>query len=184
MARKSFQELAAELPVSFPDNNTELITPAILRGYLDLFLQAIRPSYAVLNRETPNSQTLGVTDVPLIFENATLTDVPDYTAVAATGTITRLERGTTRHTFTSTVEGAVNRLVTVVLYRNGLATPWRISASLQGAGKPVDVSLTAILYTSVAATFQWRVLADTAGTAVTFSNLDALAETVPVNAYT
>lgn len=44
MARKSFQELAADLPVAFPDNNTELITPAILRGYLDSFLQAIRPS--------------------------------------------------------------------------------------------------------------------------------------------
>jgi hypothetical protein len=183
MARKSFVELSNELLTSFPDNITGVITPAILRSYFNDFLQAIRPSYGGLSREAPNVQTLGVADAPLSFETGFVSDVPDYTTIAGTGTITRLEAGTTRLTFTTTMEGTVGRVVTVTLYRNGVATPWRVSGTLQGAGKPVDVVLVAILYLGSQATYQYQVKADTASTATTFSNVDALAETVPVNAY-
>jgi hypothetical protein len=183
MPRKSFVQLQADLTTSFPDNITGLITPAILRTYINNFLEAIRPAYGLLTRDTPNVQNLGTTDTPLVFESGSVSDVPDYTTTPATGTINRLAAGTTRLTFTTTIEGAVGRVVTASLYKNGAVTPWRVSGTLQGAGKPVDIVLVALQYDGAAAAYQMQVKADTAGTSTTFSNVDVIAETVPVNAY-
>jgi len=183
MPRKSFVELANELVVDFPDNVTGAITPAILRTYFNNFLDAIRPAYGIISRETPAVQVLGVADVPLIFEVGSVSTVPDYTVTPASGTVTRLAAGTTRLTFTTTIDTAVGRIITVTLYKNGVATPWRISATGGGAGKPVDIALNALQYDAGAAVYQWQVRADAASTNTTFSNVDCIAETVPVNAY-
>jgi len=183
MPRKSFVELTNELLTSFPDNTTGLITPAGLRAYLTNFLDAIRPAYGIISRETANVQSLGLLDTPLIFEVGSVSTVPDYTVTPASGTVTRLAAGTTRLTFTSTIDAAVGRIITVTLYKNGVATPWRISATAGGAGKPVDIALNALQYDAGAAVYQWQVRADAASTNTTFSNVDCIAETVPVNAY-
>lgn len=183
MARKSFVQLQADLATAFPDNITGLITPTILRTYLNSFLEAIRPAYGLLSRTTPNAQTLQLTDTPVVFETGYVSDVPDFTATPATGTISRLEAGSTSVNFNCSAEGTAGRIVTVTLYKNGVATSWRGSATLGGAGKPVEIAFAALSYEGAAAAYQLQAKCDTAGTSVTFSSMDVLTQTVPVNAY-
>src|SRR5574343_161661 len=183
MARKSFVQLQADLLTAFPDNITGLITPEILRTYFNNFLEAIRPAYGLLSRPNPTAQILNTSDAPVVFDVGYVSDVPDYTVAQATGTVTRLEAGTTRITLNATIEAANGRLISLTLYKNGVATAWRASVTAQGAGKPVDMSIVALAYEGAQAIYQLQAKADTAGTSVTFSNMDMLAETVPVNAY-
>jgi hypothetical protein len=183
MARKSFVQLQADLLTAFPDNITGLITPAILRNYLNNFLEAIRPAYGLLSRTTPNAQTLQLADAPIVFETGYVSDVPDFTTTPATGTATRLAAGSTSVNFNCSAEGTAGRIVTVTFYKNGVATSWRGSGTLGGAGKPVEIAFTALVYEGAAAAYQLQAKCDTAGTLVTFSSMDALAQTVPVNAY-
>ena len=154
-----------------------------MRDYFVAFLHAIRPAYTLLTRTTPNAQTLQLTDTPVVFESSYVSDVPDYSATAATGSVIRLEAGSTGITFNCSVEGALGRIVTVTLYKNGVATSWRGSTTLQGAGKPVEITFTSLSYEGSAATYQLQAKCDTAGTSVTFSSMDVLAQTTPVNAY-
>lgn len=183
MARKSFVELQADLLTSFPDNITGAITPLVLRTYFNNFLEAIRPAYGLISRPTPTSQTLGTIDAPLVFDTGYVSDVPDFSTTPAAGTVTRLEAGTTRLTFNATVEAGNGRLINFTVYRAGVALPWKASVTAQGAGKPVDVSIAALSYLGSVAAYQIQARADTAGTVCTFSNMDLLCETVPVNAY-
>ena len=68
------------------------------------------------------------------------------------------------------VEMAANRELTATLYKNGVATVWRAKVSGSGVGRPAILSLEAIDYSDVAATYELRVQADAAGTPVTYSN--------------
>jgi hypothetical protein len=183
MARKSFVQLEADLLTSFPDNITGLITPQVVRNYFVELLHALRPAYALLSRTTPNIQTLQITDAPVVFETGYVSDVPDFSATPATGVFNRLEAGTTTATFNCSVEGTSGRIVTVTLYKGGVATSWRGSATLQGAGKPVEIAFSSLSYDGSGVAYQLQAKCDTAGTAVTFSSMDVLAQVVPVNAY-
>lgn len=183
MARKSIVQLQADLLSSFPDNVSGAITPLVLRTYLNNFLEAIRPAYAGLSRPGPTVQTIGTTWVPVVFDTGFVSDVPDYTVTAGTGAIARLAAGTTRLTVNGTLEAANGRLISFALYKNGVITAWRSSVSTLGAGKPVDFTISALNYDGSAATYQLQAIADVAGVAVTFSNTEVLAESVPVNTY-
>jgi hypothetical protein len=183
MARKSFVELSNDLLTSFPDNIAGAITPLVLRTYFQNFLDAIRPAYGLISRTAPVVQTFGLTDAPVVFDTGVVSGVPDYTVTQATGTITRLAAGSTRLTFSASAEGANGRLVSFTLYKNGTPTSWRTSATLQGAGKPVDTTLVAAIYEGSQAIYQLQAKTDVASTGVTLSNMDMLAETVPVNSY-
>ena len=183
MPRSSFQQLSAELLVDFPDNTTGLITPAIIRAYFNKIFEAIRPAYGLLTRTTPNAQSLGLAYVPVVFETGFVSDVPDFTTTPATGTFVRLAAGTDRITITAGLDGPLGRLVTVALFKNGVLTQWRSTATLSGAGKPVDIGFSALVYEAASASFQIQAICDTAGTSVNFTNLAVLAEVVPVNVY-
>jgi hypothetical protein len=183
MARKSFVQLSADLLTSFPDNINGAITPLVLRTYIQNFLNAIRPAYGLLSRPNATAQTLGTADAAIIFDTGYASDVPDYTTNAPAGTLVRLEAGSTRLTINATIETANGRLITLTLYKNGVATPWRSSVIGQGTGKPIDMTIVALTYEGAQATYQLQGKADAAATSVTFSNMDMLAETVPVNAY-
>lgn len=183
MARKSFVELSAELLVDFPDQNTKAITPAILRGFFNALFEAIRPSYGYIDL-TSWAVSLGLSDIPMVFQAGFVSDVPDYTTVPGTGTVTRVAGGTTRLTFNADVEGPTGRVITFTLYINGVATLWRTSVVAQGNGKPISVSLPIIYYLNAPATFQMQAKADQSTTAVTITEAILVAETVPVNNYT
>ena len=183
MARKSFVQLQQDLLTAFPDNITGLITPAILRGFLDSFLQAIRPAYGLVSRPNATAQVVTSTDAPLVFDSGYVSDVPDFVATPATGTLQRVDAGTTRMTLNATMEGANGRLVSMTLYKNGVPTAWKASVTLAGAGKPVDVSMYSLTYDGAPAAYQMRVKCDTASESISFSNMDFFAESIPVNAY-
>lgn len=182
MSRKSFVQLSADLLTSFPDNISGAITPLVLRTYIQAFLDAIRPAYGYLDL-TSWSISLGLTDIPIVFATGVVSDVPDYTITPGTGTIIRLEAGTTRLTFNADVEAPTGRVITFTLYVNGASTLWRTSVVAQGTGKPISVSLPILTYHGAQATFQLQVKADQTTTATVITEAILIAETVPVNAY-
>lgn len=183
MPRKSMVQLQADLITSFPDNTTGIITPLMLRTYLNNVIEAIRPAYATITRTTPNIQTIGATPVALISEAGAVSDVPDFTATAGTTLIDRLASGTTRFSFNASFECAAGRRVSALLYKNGSATLWASASTGNGAGDPANLEFTGLDYDGGSADYQIQVSCDTAGTAVTFYDAVFLCESVPVNSY-
>lgn len=183
MARKSMAELRAQAIASLPDNVVEEITPADVRNMILDFINAIAPAYGVLRRSTPNVQTLGLTDSLVIFDVAQDSDPSQTTSAVPASTIARAERGTSTINFTMDVEAPVNRFITFTLYKNGAATPWRITCNGGGAGNPVSVALTAVDYADPAATYDVRATAEVAGVSTTLNNGAFILSVDPVNSY-
>jgi hypothetical protein len=183
MARKSLNQMLADLLVAFPDNNTKLITPTILRTYLDDLIKALRPSYAILRRDTAVAQAVTVTPIPLVFTTSDLAAaLGEYTANAAVGDITRLDAGTVNFNFTADISSSSNstRLLTFTLYKNGVATPFRQSQQFTVAGEVISLSFTAIQFNNAAASYVMRVESSVNET-FTFSNMGFVAQTIPAN---
>lgn len=183
MARKSVVQLQADLSTSFPDNTTGLITPAVVRTYLNNFLEAIRPAYGLVSRTAPNTQTIGTTDVVLVGQTASVSDVPDYVATAATCLLDRLEAGMTRITFNTSFECQAGRKVTATLYKNGSPTVWASAATGAGTGDPAVLSFSALSYDGGSADYQIQIKADATGTNVNIYDMLFIAESVLVNVY-
>lgn len=184
MPRKSIVELTAQAAASFPDNVTGLITPAALRSMFEDFLNAIRPAYGICQKTAPQTVNLGLTPVAIAYTTATSSDINQLTASAATGAISRYERGTSTINFTMDVECQTNRFITATLYKDGVATTWRITVNGAGTGNPVGMALTAIDYADPAATYEVRMSAETAGTSTILSNGALVLAIDPVNSYT
>jgi hypothetical protein len=185
MARKSFQELLAELTTFFPDNNTKQITAADVRNYFTEFLQAIIPAYAVLERRTGVAQAVTTVDAPLVFTAAdTAKANGEMTANAAIGQVSRVDKGTTRFTFTADLLEATNntRTLTFTLYRGAVPTVWAQSVTLTSNALVESVSFDAITTDPTATDYSIRVRSS-ANETVTFSNMVLVAEVVPVQAY-
>jgi hypothetical protein len=187
MARKSFAELLAGLAAVFPDNSTGLITPAILRGYFTDFLNAIIPAYAILERRVGVAQNItpANTDIPLVFTSADLLKANgEMTANAGAGEIGRVDKGTTRFTFTADLLEASNatRTLTFTLYRDGAPTVWSQSVTLTSNAQTESITFTMITTAPAAASYTMQVKSS-AIELVTFSNMVLVAEVVPVQAY-
>jgi hypothetical protein len=186
MARKSLQEVIAEAATVFADNNVGAITPLLLRTWIGDLIGAIRPAYCYLSRLGPTSQTPPASPAvaPLVFDSGALSPVVDYSFTAATGTIVRSEKGTTRFTFTADISPTANanNLLTFTLFKNGVATPWKQSVMLTATGVTESVTLSAIEYLNGIATYQMQISAS-AAVAMNFSNMTFVAETVPVWEY-
>ena len=145
-AQESIVELTAQAAASFPDNTTGAITPALLRAMIEDFLHAIAPAYGICQKTAPQTVSLGLTPVAFAYDSASSSDINQLTASAATGRISRAERGTSTINFTMDIECASNRFITATLFKNGVATPWRITVNGAGNGNPVGMALTAIDY--------------------------------------
>ena len=184
MPRKSIVELTAQAAASFPDNTTGAITPALLRTMFEDFLKAIAPAYGICQKTAPQTINLGLTPVAIAYTTAQSSDINQLTASAATGKISRLERGTSTINFTMDIECAANRFITATLFKNGVATLWRITTNGAGSGNPVGMALTAIDYADPAAEYEVRLSAETAGVSTVISNGAFLISVDPVNNYT
>lgn len=184
MPRKSMVELEAEATTNLPDNTSGAISAADVRQMFLDFINAIRPAYGVLQKTAPQTVNLGTTDVSFVYTTATSSDINQLTASAATGKISRTERGTSSINFTMDIECATNRFITFTLYKNGAATPWRMTVNGAGTGKPTAVSMTAIDYADPAAEYEVRAMADTAATSTILSNGSLILGVDPVNSYT
>ena len=180
MTRKTMVELLAEINALFPDNAAGEITPADLRQFCTDFVESVSPAYAVLAQLTNNVRSLTTAPALLPWGEVYAVQNPEWTADAANGWV---QRDGTIHTSRLTLnidcEGAANRLVTATLYKNDVPTPFRATALLQGAGKPVTLTMATINYSDVTAKYQIYVQADSA-TSVTFFNGTFIGENVPV----
>lgn len=183
MPRKSITELTAQALAAFPDNVTGLITPAALRTFCEDFLNAIRPAYGVLQKTTAQTVNLGTTPAAVQYTTATDSDINQTNSSPATGTITRLERGTSTINFTMDIEAAANRFITATLYKSGVATAWRTTMNGAGTGNPVGMALTAVDYADPAAEYEVRLSAEAAGTSTVISNGAFIVSVDPVNSY-
>ena len=151
MPRKSIVELEAQAIATLEDNNTNNISPAEVRAMFLEFLNAIRPAYGVLRQDSVAAQVYGLTPVKVAWNNASDSDPLQTTSSAGNGRITRAEKGTSVINFTMDFESTNGRFITFTIYKNGLATPWRITANGAGAGNPVGVALTMLDYADPAA---------------------------------
>jgi hypothetical protein len=185
MARKSFQELLAELSVDFPDNTTGLITPAKVRTYFTNLLNATIPAYAILDRRTGATQAITTTDAPLVFTSADIAKANgEMTADAAVGRISRIDKGTTRFDFTADLLEATNatRTLTFTLYRGAVPTVWAQSVTLTSNAQTESLTFSLIVTDPSATDYSMRVRSS-ANETVTFSNMALVASVQPVQAY-
>jgi hypothetical protein len=144
MARKSIVELIAEANANFPDNTTGLITPAKLRTFVVDFLNAVSPAYGYLQLVGPASQTFNLASSLMVFTTATDSDPSQTTSAVPASTVTRAEVGVATIVFTTNVACATNRFIKFTLFKNGVATPWSVTATGGGAANPVAVSMSAV----------------------------------------
>ena len=184
MARKSINELIAQATADFPDNVTGLITPAKLRQFCIDFLNAIAPAYGYLTLAGPTSQTFGLTPALMVFSAAYDSDPSQTTSSVPASTVARSERGTATINFTADIEAANGRFITFTLFKDGVATTWRVTGNGGGVGNPVAVALTAIDYADPAAVYDIRATAEVAATNVTLSNAGFIISIDPVRSFT
>jgi hypothetical protein len=185
MARKSMVELLSQLTVDFPDNAIGAITPAILRGYYTDFINAVRPAYALLERQLGVAQAVTTVDAPLVFTSADITSANgEMTATAVSGQIGRVDKGTTRFTFTADLLQGTNsaRTITFTLYEAGVPTIWAQSIVLSSNTQIESLTFTALVYEATAVNYSMQVKSSVNET-ITFSNMALIAEIVPVNSY-
>jgi len=183
-ARKSIVELEAQADATIEDNTTGAISPADVRAMFKDFLNAIRPAYGVIKQTGNPTQNLGLTPTKMLWNNASDSDINQTISSAANGSITRTERGTSTINVTLDVECASGRFITATLYKNGVATPWRITTVGAGNGNPVGMAMTAVDYADPEAYYEIFLSAEANNTATIVSNASMILSVDPVNSYT
>lgn len=183
MPRKSITDLTAQATADFADNNAGLITPALLRNFCNDFLNAIRPAYGILQKTTPQTVSLGTVPSGIQYTVQNDSDPNQTNSSPATGTITRTERGTSTINFTMDIECATNRFITATLFKNGVATAWRVTTNGAGAGNPVGMAMTAVDYADPPAEYEVRLTAEADAVSTTISNGAFIVSVDAVNSY-
>jgi hypothetical protein len=85
--------------------------------------------------------------------------------------------------FDMALEAPVGRFITFTLFKNGVATPWRVTGNGAGTGNPVAVSMTALDYADPAAYYEIFATAEVANTNTRVSNGGVILSVLPVNIY-
>lgn len=183
MARKSIVELEAQADATIEDNIAGAISPADVRAMFKDFLNAIRPAYGILQQTGNPTQNLGLTPTKMLWNNAQDSDPNQTSSSAANGSVTRTERGMSTINVTLDIECQSGRFITARLYKNGVATPWRITGVGAGNGNPVGIALTALDYADPAAYYEIFLSAEVANTPTIVSNSAFILSVDPVNSY-
>lgn len=181
--RKSISDLLAQADATIEDNTAGMVSPADVRNLIKDFLNAIAPAYGYIRQTGNPSINLGLTPVKLQWNNATDSNINETKSSAANGRITRLERGASTINFNMDFECQSGRFITFTLYKNGVATPWRVTGNGGGAGNPVAVALTAVDYADPAAYYEIFATAELANTSTVISNGAMILQVEPVNSY-
>ena len=190
MARPSLQSVQTLANTDFADNNTGAITPQKLREWIAKMIEAIRPAYAYLSRVAATVQPITTVAAPVVFDTGVRSPIGELEyAISLLGagnpnTISRVDPGTTRFTFTADILPAVNTNLTLTftLMKNGSATPWKQSLTMSSNTITESISFAAIEYLNAAAVYRMDVQS-TANVNITFSNMTLVAESVPIWEY-
>ena len=180
MARKTMVELLAEISANFPNNTTQLISPAKLREFCTDFVDSVTVSYGILS--SPSLvQVVGSSDQLLPWVSTYLVQSPEFTTNPATGTIRRDQNIVVNEINVNIdLAMAANRECIMSLYANGVPTIWRAKAVGNGTTRPETISLVAVNYSAVPVNYQLFIQADAPGTSITFSNGVFAINSVPV----
>jgi hypothetical protein len=185
MPRKTTQDLLAQAIATLPDNNAELITAADVRALILDLLDTIAPIYGGMSL---TSQIGVLTAAPVALPFATnIVDFPtEWTVGLATGEISRsvppsLPGVVSRLHINGSITGPANADVTVQLYKNGVATPWRTEVACRGLSRPAAGILTVLDYSLVPVTYQLRV-SSVPNANVTFLNWTFVGENIHLRA--
>jgi len=184
MARKSIAELVAQATADFPDNVTSLITPAKLRQFVLDFLATMSPGYGYITLVGPTTQTFGLTAALTVFSAAADADPSQTTSTVPASTVARAEKGMSCINFSLDFEAANGRNVSFTVFKNNVATPWRITGNGGGAGNAISVALTAMDYNSTPATYKVMATADINGVSTIMTNGVFIVQLVPVRVFT
>ena len=184
MARKSITELEVQADTTIEDNVSGLVSPADVRNMVKDFLNAVRPAYGVIQQTGNRTQNFGLTPVKVQWNNASDSDINQTNSSAANGRISRTERGMSSLNFNIDMEATVGRFITFTLFKNGVATSWRVTGNGAGTGNPVAVSMTALDHADPAAYYEIFATAEVANTNTVVSNGGMILSVLPVNSYT
>ena len=175
-------ELKAQAVADLQDNNTGAISPADVRNMITEFLDTMTPAYGALTIGSGAGIALTLNTTPAValpWETISPDTTPEYTCTLATGIISRTGQTANRVTINVECYCAAGKYVTAQLFNAGTALPWRTTVLGQGATKPININLTAIIRAS-ALSLQVMVNADANNTAVTFKNGAFYVANVPV----
>jgi len=181
--RKTMFDLLAQNTASFPDNTTQLITPALLRTMIKDFLDTMQPAYGIIRRIAPLVYPVTASPLRLApFDTTGVVSSPDFSANITTGTVTVLMNSAPqkalRGTIIGSVEGPVGADVTVEIYVGGSATGFLASVECTGAGKPSSFNITGIGTPTIDSGYNLFVYGDARD--FTFSNIWMIVENIPV----
>jgi len=175
MPRPLLAEVLVDAVTSFPDNINGAITPLILRTWIGKLVEAIRPTYGYVFRVT-GAQAVGTSDIPIVCDNGFSSEVTHYTFTPSTGTIHSLENGVNELCFKCSIDGSNGTGVTVTLYKNGVATPWRVSTTLAGSGNFQSIYMNAIEYSGFPANYQVQIKIDAGSQTLSINDVLFLAK--------
>jgi hypothetical protein len=188
MSIKSIVQLLAQADSSFPDNTTQLITPAALRTFVKDFLDSISPAYGGILLTTLSKALTTTPSALSPWGSSYVNTTGYYRTSVANGEVIRdvATAGITGATdlviFNIDVEGPNGNLVTAEIYKNGVSTGYRSSVTTNGAGKPESINLVGIGYTATV-DVDWQVYVYGDAGNYTFTNGSLLAQAQPVRSY-
>ena len=145
MTISSVLAMKARALIDFPNNNSALITPQLLREFLIDFLDTISPAYGIIRMA---SQVLSLSATPVIVKPFVLNHTESagyFSNNLPNGTITRTLNGTpgsrTLIVADGSIGGPAGREVTVTVFKNGVATDSSITQTTTGAANRQSFNL-------------------------------------------
>lgn len=145
MARLNSDTLRALVQSLFPDNTSELITPANVRDMLNDIIDSFTPAFGSMARTATIPFNLTTVPTKLTIFDQVVATSPELVVSIANDTITAVNSGLCIFNFTASIAGSNNSDVVVELRRNGLQTFWRALSTTTGAANRVELTLAGYL---------------------------------------
>jgi hypothetical protein len=150
----------------------------------------MRPAYGSIQC---TGVTLGLSATPIVlapYTSQLIATSGYFTTNLTTGQVTRLigtaglAGATDFIIIDGDVEGPNNNVVTMAVYKNGAPTPFALSMTTQGNGRPVTLNASGLSYSAAPgdAVYEIRVSGDS-GTYI-FTNIDLICQAQPVGSFT
>lgn len=143
MTRKTMLALIAQADATIPDNTAQEISAADVRQLIKDVIDSFAPGYGILSAATTTLIALGTT-VQTVHYTAILSLTPEYTAIPAAGSVTRLAQGlpttVNRLSFYCDVNAPAGNEVAFTLARNGADIPGGTTVTGQGGGNLANAS--------------------------------------------
>lgn len=188
MTIRSISELLVLADASFPDNNLELITPALLRNYVKDVVDTLATAYGVLQMTTP--VVLALTTTPQVvkpFQSVLALTVGMFTADLLNGTLSRLLAGVPKTATIFQVDGDISASggldVELRLFKNGVATAFfqRVSASSLTNNEPFTFAAYDVADADAVYDVRAKLLSGSGN--VTFNQISVAAYSTPVRSF-